>query len=377
MRLACVLTAAAIAVTMSAGGGVARSSTSMIPAEFPPASYKGRQYVDSKGCVYVRAGVDGNVTWVPRMTRKRQQVCGFQPTLSAAATPAKATAKKEPAKVAKQKRAAPQPAPAKTPVVAVRKKPASPTRAKVAAAHARPAPATGAGKPKATPPAKRTAYRRAPARVVAPKPVHAASLVPRRVAVSRVPDEATSGQKIMVVPRHVYAKRLVRAANLAVPDGYVPVWKDDRLNPLRAFQTPEGQARMENVWTNTVPRRLIERPDGQEVMRNAALTGYAATGDVAQQATLASVSTRGKAPQPARAASHRYVQLGAFADRDHALHTARRIARSGLPVRMADYRRDSKAYKIVLAGPFRTEARLMEGLKRVRAMGFPMAVLRK
>lgn len=55
-----------------------------IPAEFPPSTFSGNQYVDSEGCAFIRAGISGITNWVPRVDRTRTQLCNFQPTFALA-----------------------------------------------------------------------------------------------------------------------------------------------------------------------------------------------------------------------------------------------------------------------------------------------------
>jgi len=95
MKFTRVIAVSAIAAVMGMLGAQAQAQSlreASPPAEFPPASFKGKQYVDSRGCIYIRAGIDGNVTWVPRVTRGRKQVCGYKPTLA----PGTATAAAKP-----------------------------------------------------------------------------------------------------------------------------------------------------------------------------------------------------------------------------------------------------------------------------------------
>jgi hypothetical protein len=41
------------------------------------------------------------------------------------------------------------------------------------------------------------------------------------------------------------------------PPGYRAAWDDGRMNPYRGLSFGDGQRQMEQVWTNTVPRRLV------------------------------------------------------------------------------------------------------------------------
>jgi cell division septation protein DedD len=50
------------------------------PAELPPAAFQGQQYVDSRGCMFVRAGTAAKVLWVPRVSRDGQPQCSAAPS---------------------------------------------------------------------------------------------------------------------------------------------------------------------------------------------------------------------------------------------------------------------------------------------------------
>lgn len=337
--LACFLV-----ISLSAGLADDSSTISSGPAELPPVWFSGNQFVDSKGCVYIRTGGYGDVKWTPRLTHELEIVCGFEPSFKQNATVLKAVDPKS------------------------LQAPAEVKKSSLVTSNV----------------------------VSTPKKITQKNHPTTKSLSGSTSPRVENGDKRSPVPLPVQTVR-GDIGPTQVPSGYRNAWEDDRLNPARGLQSVSGLRASDRIWSRTVPREM-GLPQGKSATRaNDRKLVYPFTNIEQQAAFLEAKGAYILQPQDGGAitlvpranaiagsgitnastskASGALVQVATFGVIANAEKTKSRLTAMGLPVLERRLARSGKNYRVIFLGPFTDAAQTKTALASARRIGFSDAFI--
>ena len=366
-----------------AGAGLA-TAEGVRPAEMPPGDFPGAQYIDSAGCVFVRAGRD----WVAKQDDDGAPTCGFPPSQSAwssgrAVAPSPSMAEIERAltvslveaegagiDLAQSPPAAPHgdiaAPPVTEPVIGanpIGQQHDAPVPIKPAPEQGPAAEIARALRAEPALEARMTASSEADTRLCALlglKPAQKGGLPlgldPTRGYCAGLTPEALPGRRA-VVPHSTGKNRPLKASveSSTTEAGGVPSSRPSR-----------GDSAKKERGTRSATRV----PDGRSGVGVAHTAGSGDAGVPAAGLTGAGADDL-VGSVPARA---RYVQIGHF-NPDGVTAAIAAIQAMGYPV-ARQINIDSGSQRIIVAGPFDTRERLVAALNRLRRAGYPHAFAR-
>lgn len=435
-----MLSSAVLAASLLAGGAQAQTLAQIGgPANLPPKSYRGMQFVDARGCLFLRAGFGGSTGWVARVDYSHKPICGMVPTGSAAAQAA-VTADMAP----DPKASAPQVA-AKTAAVAapVAEAPSAPQKNGTGlawlfgTAPEAPAPKVAA-MPAPVAPAAPSYQADAVATFVsgvqcyanAPKlesvnvtggtalvctrgdgstngwrPPMIANATQAQVAAKTAPAmaEPVAMPAPVVMPAQIVQVAPIKVApvQIIMPKAPAPqsIAQTVALQPStpqpvkRAFAVPKPPKGWVMAWQDDRlnPMRGIGTAQGQAqqdqiwtrtvpmVLVGDPLPKQSGLGGILGMHVAVSTMS---APQSlagtgaTATSAGQSIQIGSFSDPANAAGAMAQLAALGLSVSTFPTKRNGKVYQVVSAGPFGSAAEANAGLADVRGAGFSDAYLR-
>ena len=352
------------------------------------------------------------MTWVPRVMRSGRLVCNETPSVQAVAggpapekrQPSAAQGLKvvTPAKPATSRVAASKPSGATWPRIApvsVSDPAAVPTVTAKPATVAKPVVWVAAAPTTTFKARQQDATPGIYAVRTGPQPIHPGDYVNGRLG---------GGPVVAMATDKVLKVEVTRFSPPPVPKGYISLLAEDKVNPRYGIGSATGKAQMDLVWTETMPRRLIDVTTGQDVTTVYATIRYPETSTTQSSRSYVTASAdgaaqnrkQGRSPSGRDAASPRnmtaiedvsatvdavapikpitgsqvvsqsFVQVATFGNPASALQTARQFAAAGIPAGTQAIRRKGKQYRVVLLGPFSDTRRLQVALNAAHRAGF-------